>query len=219
MNFVFPASKKPVNEYTGIGINASLYAEASCNCSFVDFRADDTKSACYGGAAAADVDLARNMVKMDPRAVNRCDDALCAQNHAVDFGVIQVGQDCFDFLGGEFLCSFFPPACENLVGMMMVMVLMFLVAVMAIAILIMVVMVLVMVFMLVVLMFLVAVVAVAILIMVMMVLVMVFMLVVLMFFMAMRTVAVLMVVLVFMVMMRKQLRQLLRQAVLILHCI
>ena len=98
-----------------------LYAEAVCNGGFVDFRADDAESACDSGCAGADVDLARNVVEVDPSAVICCDDALSTKNDAVGFFVVQIGQNCLDFFCSEFLCGFDAPACENFVSMMMMM--------------------------------------------------------------------------------------------------
>ena len=67
------------------------------------------------GAAAADVDLARRVVKVDPLAIVRGDDALRAQHGAVSGLVLERGERSAQTVLGELLRRFHAPGREHLV--------------------------------------------------------------------------------------------------------
>lgn len=77
---------------------ASLHAEQGGECLFVQLRADDAQTARHSGRAGADVDLAGHMVKVQPGAVRRRNDALGAQHDAIGLAVVQCGEGIAGFL-------------------------------------------------------------------------------------------------------------------------
>ena len=119
---------------------ASLHAEQGGECLFVQLRADDAQTARHSGRASADVDLAGHMVKVQPGAVRRRNDALGAQHDAIGLAVVQCGEGIADFFLGELLRRLDAPALEDLVGVVAVMMVM-MAAVVLVLILVMVVMV------------------------------------------------------------------------------
>ena len=83
--------------------------------------ADHAEAAGDGGAAAADIDLAGDIVEVDPLAVGGGDDALGAQNAAVTGLIGKRVQDAAQLVLGEAAGGLDAPAAEDLVGMVMVM--------------------------------------------------------------------------------------------------
>ena len=77
--------------------------------------ADDAQPPRHTGAAAADVDLARRVVKVDPLALARGDDALRAQHGAVFGLVLEHGERSAQTVLGELLRRFHAPGREHLV--------------------------------------------------------------------------------------------------------
>ena len=120
---------------------ASLHAEQGGECLFVQPRADDAQTARHSGCAGADVDLAGHMVKVQPGAVRRRNDALGAQHDAIGLAVVQCGEGIADFFLGELLRRLDAPALENLVGVVAVVMMVMVAAVVLVLILVMVVMV------------------------------------------------------------------------------
>ena len=102
---------------------ASLYAEARSHGILLELCADDAESARNGGRTLADIDFTRDEVKMQPSAVRVGNDALCAQNEAVLFLVLQIVQNSVQFVFAKLLGRFCAPACKDLVCMMMMLVL------------------------------------------------------------------------------------------------
>ena len=85
----------------------------------VELRADNAKSTYNACSAETNVALAGDVVEVDPSAVVGSDNSLCAQNHAVLFGVgeaveCRAERVCVEFLGG-----FRTVAYEYLVGVVM----------------------------------------------------------------------------------------------------
>jgi len=103
---------------------ASLHAEQGGECLFVQLRADDAQTARHSGRAGADVDLAGHMVKVQPGAVRRRNDALGAQHDAIGLAVVQCGEGIADLFLGELLRRLDAPALEDLVGVVAVMMVM-----------------------------------------------------------------------------------------------
>ncbi len=100
----------------------------------------------HTGAAAADVDLARRVVKVDPLAFARGDDALRAQHGAVFGLVLERGERSAQTVLGELLRRFHAPGREHLVRVVaVVMVMMAAAALVIVAVLVVVVMVVLMV--------------------------------------------------------------------------
>ena len=93
----------------------SLSAEELGNGVLVQLVTDDAQPPRHTGAAAADVDLARRVVKVDPLALARGDDALRAQHGAVFGFVLKRGERSAQTVLGELLRRFHAPGREHLV--------------------------------------------------------------------------------------------------------
>lgn len=190
--------------------------------------ADDAELAGHGGTAGADIDLARNMIKVQPCAVLPRNNALGTQNDAVSLLVVQRGQNRAKLVLGVFLGRLDAPAHKDLVGVM-VTVMVVMVLVLMVMIMVMLVVVIVMVLMLLATVRTIAILAVLMVMMLVIVMVLMLVLVVvvvivivmmLMLLAAMRTIAILAVLMVMMLLlMRQQLCQLVRQIGLTLHCL
>ena len=128
MNFVLPASKKPVNAYTGIC--CILNSKQRGYAGFVQFRTDHAKLTGNVSRTSPDIMFLGHHIKMDPATIDSRDNALGAQNHTVLAG-IQLRQSVFDLLCSELLGGFNAPGSKHFVGMMVVMVMMLMVVVMA----------------------------------------------------------------------------------------
>ena len=70
--------------------------------------------------AVAHRGLLRHVVEVDPLAVPTCNDALCTQDHTVLFAVVELLENVLDLVLRELAGRLGAPACEHLVGMMMV---------------------------------------------------------------------------------------------------
>src|SRR5574344_1258549 len=123
INSVLPASRNPAMRYTGISILAlsPLQAEQGLQLAFVQLGADDAPPAGVVRRAEAHLMLLGNIVKVQPLAALCGHNALGPEDGAVGAG-IQLREDPADVRLGEGLGGLRAPACEHLVGMVVVMV-------------------------------------------------------------------------------------------------
>ena len=96
--------------------------------------ADHAEAAGDGRTAAADVNLAGDIVKIDPIAVRTGDDALGAQNAAEMIFIGQRIQDATQLVLGKAACRFGAPASEDLIRVMVMMVMVVMMMVMLVVI-------------------------------------------------------------------------------------
>ena len=121
MKLVLPASRNPVNKYTGTSIFCSeLKSENLLYFIVVDAGADDTKSADDTCCAIANVGLCGNVIKVDPLSVLPLYDALGTQNHTEGVVLGEGLENALDLGDGELLGGLTAEAGEYLVGVMMV---------------------------------------------------------------------------------------------------
>ena len=119
MKRVFPASRKPVNKYTGISISD---AEQLLNFFIIQAGTDNAKASDNTGASTANIGLAWYIVKVKPASASALDDTLGTEDHTVR-GILREGFEYLDKLvARKLLCGFRAKAGEHLVSMMMVMV-------------------------------------------------------------------------------------------------
>ena len=121
MKLVLPASRNPVNKYTGTSIFCSeLKSENLLYFIVVDAGADDTKSADDTCCAIANVGLCGNVIKVDPLSVLPLYDTLGTQNHTEGVVLGEGLENALDLGDGELLGGLTAEAGEYLVGVMMV---------------------------------------------------------------------------------------------------
>ena len=86
----------------------------------LNVRADHAKATRYCGRAIADIGLTGNIVKMDPFAIGRGNDTLCAKHGAVGLGVGESAENACKRLLGKALFTFCAEGNKHLVCMVMV---------------------------------------------------------------------------------------------------
>ena len=124
MNFVFPASRKPVKRYTGTSLDSANFKQLLQRF-FLQSGSYDAESACYHCGASADIFLTGNIVEIEPVAVGSIQNAFCPENYAVINSVTEVIELLGERFFRELLCGLKTPALEDLIGIvMMVMVVM-----------------------------------------------------------------------------------------------
>ena len=121
MKLVLPASRNPVNKYTGTSIFCSeLKSENLLYFIIVDARADDTKSADDTCCAIANVRLCGNVIEVDPLSVLTLYDALGTQNHTEGVILREGLENTLNLGDGELLGGLTAEAGEYLVSVVMV---------------------------------------------------------------------------------------------------
>ena len=100
----------------------SLNIKQLLNSLLFHLRADNAQPAGDGRAAAADVALAGDVVEVDPAAVGRVDEALCAEDDAVLFLVAQPGENVAQIAFAELFRRLDAPGGEHLVGVVVMLV-------------------------------------------------------------------------------------------------
>ena len=98
--------------------------------SFVELRADHAEAAGHSGLTAAQVDLAGDIVEIQPLTVGGIDNALCAQDSAEAGLVLELFENAAQLVLRELLGRFHAPALEDLVGVVVMMVMVLVVIVM-----------------------------------------------------------------------------------------
>ena len=164
----------------------------------VDLGADDAQAAHDVGRAVAHIDLAGDIVKVDPLAVLPGHDALGTEDRAED-AAVELAQDVLDLVQGVFFRGLHAPAGKDLVGVVMMVMMMFVVVlvvimVMAAAAMVVVVMVIVIVVMMMVMLVIMVLVIVLVVVMVMIAAVLMIMVVFMFMFMLMLVVVMMMLV-------------------------
>ena len=121
IKLVLPASRNPVNKYTGTSIFCSeLKSENLLYFIVVDTCSNYTKSADNTGCAVSYVRLCGYVIKMDPLTVCALNYALCAKDHAVGIILRERLENRVYTLDGKLLGSLTAKAGEHLVSVMMV---------------------------------------------------------------------------------------------------
>ena len=121
MKLVLPASRNPVNKYTGTSIFCSeLKSENLLYFIIVDAGADDTKSADDTCCAIANVGLCGNVIEVDPLSVLTLYDALGTQNHTEGVILREGLENTLNLGDGELLGGLTAEAGEYLVSVVMV---------------------------------------------------------------------------------------------------
>ena len=124
MNFVFPASRKPVKRYTGTSLDSANFKQLLQRF-FLQSGSDDAESACYHCGTSADTLLTWNIVEIEPVTVGSIQNAFCPENYAVINSVTEIIELLGERFFREFFCGLKTPALEDLIGIvMMVMVVM-----------------------------------------------------------------------------------------------
>ena len=121
MKLVLPASRKPVNKYTGISILCSeLKSENLLYLIIVDAGADYAKTTYNTGCAVSYVRLSGYVIKVYPLAVLALYDALGTQNHTVGIVLGKCLKDSGDGFDSKLFGSLAAEAGKYLIGVMMV---------------------------------------------------------------------------------------------------
>ena len=121
MKLVLPASRNPVNKYTGTSIFCSeLKSENLLYFIVVDAGADDTNSADNTCCAIANVRLCGNVIEVDPLSVLTLYDALGTENHTEGVILGECLENALNLSKGELLGGLTAEAGEYLVSVVMV---------------------------------------------------------------------------------------------------
>ena len=87
---------------------------------FLDISSDDTESSCVIWLTVTKFVLTRYHIKVDPGTVLVLYHSLCTKDHAVIIRLTQGLYYVLNLFFGEFMRSFFSPACKDFVCMMVV---------------------------------------------------------------------------------------------------
>ena len=98
----------------------------------IDLGADDAQTAHHIGRAVTHIDLAGDIVKVDPLAVLPGDDALGPEDRTED-AAVELAQNILDLVQGVFLRGLHDPAGKDLVGVVMMVMMLVVVLVMVMA--------------------------------------------------------------------------------------
>ena len=121
MKLVLPASRKPVNKYTGISIFCSeLKSENLLYFIVVNTGANNTKTSDNTGCTVSYIRLCGCVIEVDPLTVFALYDALCTQNNAEGIILGEGLESRCDALYGELFSSLATEAGEYFISMVMV---------------------------------------------------------------------------------------------------